>query len=199
MSTQRLLRQIRIANNNPTIREEDLKETMEALNWLAEETNGTWTRKNSWCRMITCDSNIRSFAIGAMFGVLPVAVREWAWYPQAYEQNKWQICPCCHTETETQAHFFACEASHQVRGPGEEDDELGSRPDLQQEVRSRAPAMVPRPDRWTIIRREHTNNVAGLTEGDGEETAPDDDEQVDPQERMWLWRQAGIYLTWANS
>ncbi|KAJ1658416.1 hypothetical protein GGF38_004251, partial [Coemansia sp. RSA 25] len=78
MSTQRLLRQIRIANDDPKIRENDLKETLEALNWSAAETNGTWTRKNSWCQTNTRDSNIRGFAIGAMFGVLPVAVREWA-------------------------------------------------------------------------------------------------------------------------
>ncbi|KAJ2026335.1 hypothetical protein GGI08_000286, partial [Coemansia sp. S2] len=90
-----------MANNDANIREVDLKELLEALNWSAANPNGTWTRKNSWCLMSVRDSNLRGFVIGAIFGILPVAEREWAWYPHAYQEPEWNMCPCCKSKIET--------------------------------------------------------------------------------------------------
>ncbi|KAJ2452440.1 hypothetical protein GGI03_006772 [Coemansia sp. RSA 2337] len=99
--SQRLLQRVRTANAEAAVRENDLKETLDALNWSAASLNGTWTRKNSWCRTNARDSNQRGFIIGALFGLLPVALREWAWYPQSYPQAEWRNCPLCHTEVKT--------------------------------------------------------------------------------------------------
>ncbi|KAJ2908458.1 hypothetical protein GGI21_002867 [Coemansia aciculifera] len=76
ITSQRLLRQARIANNDKNICKDDLKKTLEVLNWSAAEKSGTWMRKNSWCWTNMRDSNLRGFAIGALLGVMPVAVRE---------------------------------------------------------------------------------------------------------------------------
>ncbi|KAJ2812694.1 hypothetical protein H4S07_001222 [Coemansia furcata] len=165
-----LVRHVRLANSDADIREADLKELLEALNWSAANPNGTWTRKNSWCLTNTRDSNLRSFVLGAIFGVLPVAEREWAWYPQAYQEPEWKMCPCCNREIETQEHYFVCAASRQILGPGVATDEP-----VPQSAPSRrpnaAPAMVPRADRWTLVRLRASISTAELTngEGDGEE------------------------------
>ncbi|KAJ2251922.1 hypothetical protein GGI13_003576 [Coemansia sp. RSA 455] len=171
-ASQRLLKRVRAANAEAAIRENDLKETLDALNWSAASSNGTWTRKNSWCRTNARDSNLRGFVIGALFGLLPVALREWAWYPQSYPQAEWRNCPLCHTEVETQAHFFACKASHQILGPGGtavEPEEAGP-------PATAVTTMVPRPDRWTLIRpsRPHVaaelgNNEENIAENRGDE------------------------------
>ncbi|KAJ2106782.1 hypothetical protein IW146_007624 [Coemansia sp. RSA 922] len=115
---QHLLKRVCAANAEAAIRENDLKEMLDVLNWLAASSNGTWTRKNSWRHTNSRDSNLRGFVIGTLFGLLPVALCEWAWYPHSYPQAEWRNCPLCHTKVETQVHFFTCKASHQILGPG---------------------------------------------------------------------------------
>ncbi|KAJ2833144.1 hypothetical protein GGI24_000952 [Coemansia furcata] len=144
-----LVRHVRLANGDADIREADLKELLEALNWSAANPNGTWTRKNSWCLTNTRDSNLRGFVLGAIFGVLPVAEWEWAWYPQAYQEPEWKMCPCCNREIEMEEHYFVCTASRQILGPGVVIEE----PVSQSAPRRRpnaAPAMAPQADRWTL-------------------------------------------------
>ncbi|KAJ2334210.1 hypothetical protein GGH91_005759, partial [Coemansia sp. RSA 2671] len=173
----RLVKRVRFANGDAEIRESDLKETLEALNWSAN-SNGTWTRKNSWCQTNARDSNLRGFVLGAMFNVLPVAEREWAWYPQAYEGPEWKMCPCCNDEIETQEHYFACTASRLILGPGVTVTE----PEAQSTPRSRAStgqAMAPRADRWTMVRpsgpsvtAEFANADEGVEEMENESDGP---------------------------
>ncbi|KAJ2798308.1 hypothetical protein H4S07_005724, partial [Coemansia furcata] len=54
----RLVRHVCLANGNADIREADLKELLEVLNWSAANQNGTWMHKNSWCLMNMQDSNL---------------------------------------------------------------------------------------------------------------------------------------------
>ncbi|KAJ2875231.1 hypothetical protein H4R27_006427 [Coemansia aciculifera] len=116
-AVQRLWKTLRAANPDADFTEQDLKETLEALNWSATNAGGVWICKNSWCRTSMRDSNIHGFVLGTIFGLLPVALREWAFYPQAYTQEEWKMCPGCNREIETQARFFACEESRVLLGP----------------------------------------------------------------------------------
>ncbi|KAJ2111226.1 hypothetical protein IW146_005504, partial [Coemansia sp. RSA 922] len=177
-ASQRLLQRVRTANAKAAVRDNDLKETLDALNWSAASLNGTWTRKNSWCHTSTRDSNLRGFVIGTPFGLLPVALREWAWYPQSYPQAKWRNCPLCHTEVKMQAHFFACKASHQILGLGGaavEPEEAGPAVTM-------VTAMVPRPDRWTLVRPSRPNVGAEFGNGEENNTENSGDEE-EPQRR----------------
>ncbi|KAJ1731768.1 hypothetical protein LPJ61_002379, partial [Coemansia biformis] len=54
------------------------------------------------------DSNTRGFVVGALLGLLPVMVRQWAWYPQAYPEDEMRLCPHGCGEPETQRHLFTC-------------------------------------------------------------------------------------------
>ncbi|KAJ2046719.1 hypothetical protein GGH13_009292, partial [Coemansia sp. S155-1] len=176
-AAERLVKRVRLANGDAEIRESDLKETLEALNWSANP-NGTWTRKNSWCHTNARDSNLRGFVLGAMFKVLPVAEREWAWYPQAYEESEWKMCPRCNVEIETQEHYFACTASRLILGPGG----TAVEPEAQSSPRGRlstGQAMTPRADRWTMVRprgpsatAEFANANEGVEEIDKESNGP---------------------------
>ncbi|KAJ2059610.1 hypothetical protein GGI17_004312 [Coemansia sp. S146] len=124
-AVQRLWKTLRAANPDADFTEQDLKETLEELNWSATDAGSAWIRKNSWCRMSTRDSNIRGFVLGAIFGLLPVALREWAFYPQAYAQEEWKMCPGCNREIETQAQFFACKESRVLLRPDTSEAERG--------------------------------------------------------------------------
>ncbi|KAJ2793608.1 hypothetical protein H4R20_006492 [Coemansia guatemalensis] len=90
-------------------------ETLEALNWSAADASGGFTRKNAWCKTSTRDTNIRGFVLGALLGNLPVAQREWAWYPKAYPETEMRQCPWGCAAAESQAHFFSCPRSRQAR------------------------------------------------------------------------------------
>ncbi|KAJ2260726.1 hypothetical protein GGI01_002794 [Coemansia sp. RSA 376] len=150
-----------------------------ALNWSAASSNGTCTQKNSWCRTNARDSNLRGFVIDALFGLLPVALREWAWYPQSYPQTEWRNCPRCHTEVETQAHFFARTTSHQILGPGGaavEPEEAGP-------SATAAGVIVPRPDRWTLVRPLRPHEGTEFGNGEENNTENSEDEEEEPQRR----------------
>ncbi|KAJ2839393.1 hypothetical protein FBU31_000709 [Coemansia sp. 'formosensis'] len=81
------VRHVCLVNGNADIREADLKELLEVLNWSAANLNRMWMCKNSWYLMNMQDSNLQSFVLGMIFGVLPVAEQEWAWYLQTYQES----------------------------------------------------------------------------------------------------------------
>ncbi|KAJ2813232.1 hypothetical protein H4S07_000843, partial [Coemansia furcata] len=149
-ASARLVRHVCLANGNADIREADLKELLEVLNWLAANQNRTWTHKHSWCLTNMWDSNLQGFVLGMIFGVLPVAEREWAWYPQAYQESEWKICPCCKSDIKTQEHYLTCMASCQILHLGVVTDELESQrlPCRQPQA---MPVMAPQANRWTLI------------------------------------------------
>ncbi|KAJ2770495.1 hypothetical protein GGI18_005206, partial [Coemansia linderi] len=187
-AAQRLWKAVKNANPDAEIRESDLKETLEALNWSAADPEGRWIRKNSWCRTNTRDSNIRGFVLGALFGLLPVALREWAWYPWVYEESEWHTCPCCHSETETQAHFFICEASQQVLGP-EAEPPPGEEAEHSQSSKARTSdnsALRPRQDRWTLVRRIRTEPGQGVDGETAISIVPDEDLESQGPVDMWI-------------
>ncbi|KAJ2498511.1 hypothetical protein GGH96_004235 [Coemansia sp. RSA 1972] len=103
----RLKEQLEKAAGHP-LPKAQVPETLEALNWLAADASGTFARQNVWCKMSTRDTNIWGFVLEALLGNLPVAQREWAWYPLAYPEDKMQQCPRGCAEPESQAHFFSC-------------------------------------------------------------------------------------------
>ncbi|KAJ2036495.1 hypothetical protein H4S03_003605 [Coemansia sp. S3946] len=116
--------------------------------------------------------------LGVMFKVLLVVEQEWAWYPQAYEEPEWKMCPCCNEEIETQEHYFACTASRLILGPGG----TAVEPEAQSTPRGRlsmGQAMTPRADRWTMVRprgpsatAEFANANEGVEEIDKESNGP---------------------------
>ncbi|KAJ2810127.1 hypothetical protein H4S07_002851 [Coemansia furcata] len=167
-ASARLVRHVRLANGDADIREADLKELLEALNWSAANQNGTWTRKNSWCLTNTRDSNLRGFVLGTIFGVLPVAEREWAWYPQAYQESEWKICPCCKSDVETQERYLACTASRQILRLGVATDELESQRSPRRQPRA-TPVMAPQANRWTLVRARASIATAVFIIGEGVE------------------------------
>ncbi|KAJ2116616.1 hypothetical protein IW146_001396 [Coemansia sp. RSA 922] len=176
-ATERLVKRVRLANGNVEIQENDLKETLEALNWSAN-SNGTWTHKNSWCHTNARDSNLCGFMLGVMFKVLLVVEREWAWYPQAYEEPEWKMCPRCNVEIEMQEHYFACTASRLILGLGGTVVELEAQSTPRGRL-STGQAMMPQADRWTMVRplglsamAEFANANEGVEEIDKESNGP---------------------------
>ncbi|KAJ2812398.1 hypothetical protein FBU31_007602, partial [Coemansia sp. 'formosensis'] len=204
-AAQRLWRAVVAANPNVAITESDLKETLEALNWSATDAGGAWIRKNSWCRTSMRDSNIRGFVLGALFGLLPVALREWAWYPHVYVQSEWSRCPCCHRHTETQAHFFECEEGRLQRGPevAPEDSVTRERRTGGQESQTSPPsqqqsssaALRPRQDRWVLVQRlrlevTSANGEAGSTATEHRAVPEENEESRGPIDK-WILTVAG--------
>ncbi|KAJ2067711.1 hypothetical protein GGH13_005206 [Coemansia sp. S155-1] len=208
-AVQCLWRAVVKANPSANFLESNLKETLEALNWSTVEKDGIWIRKNSWCRTSVRDSNIHGFVIGALFGLLPVALREWAWYPHVYEQDEWRMCPKCHREEETQAHFFTCEEGRTILGPaaGEteaNDAEVGT---TDRETSEACPsqgsrprennlaALRPRQDRWILVQRlwmEATATGAGGETGETEYRAvPDENPEGRGPIDQWITTVAG--------
>ncbi|KAJ1725866.1 hypothetical protein LPJ61_005601, partial [Coemansia biformis] len=90
------------------LREGAVWEMLEALNWAVVERGRAFARKNSWRLTSLRDSNICGFVLGALLGLLPVMVRQWAWYLQAYPEDKMRLCPHGCGEPETQQHLFTC-------------------------------------------------------------------------------------------
>ncbi|KAJ1718195.1 hypothetical protein LPJ61_006764, partial [Coemansia biformis] len=60
------------------LKEGAVREMLEALNWAVVERGRAFARNNSWRLTILRDSNIRGFVLGALLGLLPVMVRQWA-------------------------------------------------------------------------------------------------------------------------
>ncbi|KAJ1735406.1 hypothetical protein LPJ61_000570 [Coemansia biformis] len=91
------------------LREGAVREMLEALSWAVMERGRAFARKNSWRLTSLCDSNIHGFMLGTLPGLLPVMVRQWAWYPQAYPEDEMRLCPHGCSEPETQRHLFTCQ------------------------------------------------------------------------------------------
>ncbi|KAJ1727673.1 hypothetical protein LPJ61_004449 [Coemansia biformis] len=77
----------------------------------------------------TRDARTRSFNIKLMLRTLPVANRQWAWYPTAYPELAMRQCPVPGCDAiESQGHMFMCPAhSWKTHESSDFDPGLGSR------------------------------------------------------------------------
>ncbi|KAJ2212409.1 hypothetical protein EV179_004662 [Coemansia sp. RSA 487] len=82
---KRLLAQVRVANPQEQIEQEDVKDTMAASTWFSAG-NGKFHAKNSFRKTTERDTSERSLVYKLLLGNIPVMKREATWYLQAYPE-----------------------------------------------------------------------------------------------------------------
>ncbi|KAJ1727534.1 hypothetical protein LPJ61_004518, partial [Coemansia biformis] len=95
---------------------------------IATDANDDACHRNSWHATNTRDARTRSFNIKLMLRTLPVANRQWAWYPTAYPELAMRQCPVPGCDAiESKGHMNMCPAhSWKTHESRDFDPDLGS-------------------------------------------------------------------------